>query len=361
MHLPAFEPASLRAAFQAALLVMFTVIGLNPSSAFAEHPRQITWEFSELEVHEIGDAIRVDYSVRHDAWRAARRAHIRPRLNLYARGHRGDQFEYLTSVELVERHGSVTFDHVGHHVGRRAQLRVSGHRGGIRIAQTRYADSCSDRITVSVHEHTPPPPRRRHHGRRDAHHAALIEACGDATDGSGVGACVSRASKLPAARAAQTVAACDAATSWSSELNACLDRAAKVASDPAGVVAACDAATSWSSELNTCIDRASRLPSEPAGVVAACDAASNWSSELNSCIDRAVKLPHDPAGVVAACDAATSWASEMNSCIDRAAKLPRNPAGIVAACDAATSWTSEMNACIDEAAQLRSHRHYAHR
>ncbi len=305
-------------AFIIALAVAFVLVSLFARDVFADHPsRDLDVRFTALDVDMHRGGLRVTYEIDHQDWHALQRAHIRPRLNLYAPGHQG-RFEFVQSVRLDADAGTIEYARgtISRHT-RFVEVRLSGERGRTRIARTSFGSDCARRVRLAVHR--PGPPRGHGHGHGHGHgeydEVALIEACARSTSWSGdLNQCIAKARNLDH-DAPATIVACSSATSWSGDFLACLDLAANVGRNRPGTIAACSAATSWSGDFKSCLGTAAGYRSDASPTIAACKAATTWSGDFKSCLDEARFLGPRGARVVDACGAATSWSGEFKQCL----------------------------------------------
>lgn len=327
-----------------ALLLLMT------GTALAGDDPDIDLELTELRVYTAkdGDAM-LDYTIARKSWRALRDAGIEPRLNIFSPNRRG-RYVYRYSVPLKAKHGSVLYNRKDVDLEGVSSVKVEivGYNGANRVGRLTLGATCEQSLSVDV-EHA----RRKggggrgrdesghdggHHDHHDDHHGH-----GDRD----------RDDRPRKASRAEIISACDRQTSYSSELDDCVEEALKL---PFGAVAdkvvdACGDATSYGSGLEDCLQEVAKVKGRPVEVVKACDAATSYDSEVKSCIKEAADFGHRSAGaVIAACDAHTSYSSELRSCVRAAKKLDREHAAIVNACGEATSYSSELDRCIERSA-----------
>lgn len=321
-----------------ALLLLMT------GTAVAGDDPDIDLELTELRVHTSreGDAT-LDYTIARKSWRALRDAGIEPRLNIFSPNRRG-RYVYRYSVPLKAKHGSILYNRkdVDLEDAESVKVEIVGYNGAYRVGRMTLGATCEQSLSVSV-EHARRKREKGHHG------------------GSGGGTRGDRDDdrrdrdddRRQKASRADIISACDRHTSYSSELDKCVEMGVAL---PFGAVAdkvvdACGEATSFGSGLKTCLENVASVKGRPVEVVKACDAATSYDSELKSCIKEAADFGHRSAGaVIAACDAHTSYSSELKSCVRAASKLDREHVAIVNACGEATNFSSELKRCIERSA-----------
>jgi hypothetical protein len=319
-------------------LLALVFVGANyllADEAHAAHNPDMTVEFASIEVVKDGRKLVVNYEISRQDWREMRRAGIAPRLNLHTRDAKRNRFQFAYSSELESRLGRIEYPRAVRLGGTRVvQLAVVGYAGFNRITQTRFGESCDERIRLRVrrgngghyadndhHDDHDEPVQDRPTPTHANQTAAIIKACKTHSGSTNVAPCLKQARDLPRrANAVATIRACGDATKWASEFQMCMGEAKKIESQTAGFVAACNTQTQWNSELKGCLRQVAdwTAPTRPA-VVTACGDATEWNSEFVACLKRADQLGASGDRIIGACSQATSWDSEFRKCLDQAA------------------------------------------
>ena len=317
-----FPPARLFAVLALALAMTFSA-----SNAFADHPRRnLDVELDYVDVRVDHGKLRVTYTIDRDDWYRITKRHIRPRLNLYTPYQRG-RFSYAHSVPVHHRTATIYFPHdVTPTRGKFVELRLSGERGRTRIATTSYNGDCAQRVRVEVvrevhhshghghgHGHGHSHGKKKGHGHGKGHVHGKGNAKGHKHDDYVRDR--KRDRRFERDHRAEIIAACDRNTSWSGELNHCIDRAVANHYTPS-LIDACGGATSWSGEFHQCLTNAAPIRGNRVATIQACDDATSWSGEFNMCLQKAQDLGRRAPGIVDACDHATSWSGEFQQCLD---------------------------------------------
>lgn len=179
-------------------------------------------------------------------------------------------------------------------------------------------------------------------GERSSTQSMTIEACDRATVYSrDLQACLNAAQNVRGA--AEVVAACDRATVSSSDLTACVSASQGRRRHGAAIVEQCDRATVSARDLVECI-RPARSPE----AVRECDRATVSTRDLVTCVAAAQVRGGQSGEVVQACDRATVSSRDLRACVQAAPN-----AHAVIACDRATVSTADLTACLHATDNLR--------
>lgn len=311
---------------------MLAMVMLMASAGIAAAEPDIDVTFNELRVYKQDGETMLDYTISKSTWRELRDANIEPRLNIFTPNKSG-VFKFRYSIPIVDRKGRVLYNKRDVQLKRHAdmvKIELIGYNGAHRIGRLSFGSQCDEHLDVDV------------------------ERGGTTTGSGGRDRDRDRDRDSDRPSRADVIKACDAHTSYSSELDKCVDAGMDLPfSRAAGrIIEACGEATSYTSGLKACIVQAGQLSGRPVAAIEACDAATSYDSELKSCLKKAVEFNHRSAGaVIAACDAHTSYSSELNGCVDAASALDSDHVAIVNACGDATSYSSEFKRCIQKAAR----------
>lgn len=325
-----------------ALLLAMVMLMSTAGLAAADNPN-VDVKFKELRVYKKKGDVMLDYGISKKTWRALRDVSIEPRLNIYTPNKSG-RYVYRYSVPLKDRKGRILYNKRDVELRRGTDLvkvELVGYNGAHRVGTISFDTQCDDFLNIDVerrggtstgggHSGGGHGGGRDHGDHHDDHHED------------------SRPSR------ADVIKACDRHTSYSSELDGCVEVGMTLpfTRNADRVIDACGEATNYGSGLNRCLEQAAKLVGRPVTAIKACDAATTYDSEVKSCLKKAVEFNHSSAGeVIAACDAHTSYSSELNSCVDAASALRRDHVAIVNACGDATSYGSELKRCIQKAAR----------
>lgn len=302
-----------------ALLALLGFVG----TAFAADDTDLEMKMKQLSAEQIRGRLVIDYKISKKSWKAARRAGITPRLNLYTGN--SDNFRY--SVILSGRSGKLELPkelRLKRHD--RVQVGLVGFNGFHHIARTSLGERCAETVSIPIHRKRVRPRPRPHQGHPHADRgpAKIINACSQAVTSHEVDNCIKLGSALPRKEAPSVIKACGEQTQWDSEFRSCMKIAQKIKHDnPAQTVNACGTATKWNSEFNSCLKQSRQFGYSPVRNIEACDAQTRWNSEFTKCFSESKPFGRHAARVIRACGDATSWNSDFNQCMQSAATRRR--------------------------------------
>jgi hypothetical protein len=314
------------------LLVSLTMI---PSAIAGPRDRNLTARFSELQVAQGDHRVVVKYTLTTASWNAFKHAEIEPRLNIYSLGRHKAHYVYRYSTKLRRRSGKIIYalNDVRVRDSKTVEIEMVGFGGPKQIARSSYRTqtsgrlrlvvkdkrSCEDDHATASHPRNRDRSRDRDRGHRGARRADIIRACdANTTFNSEMNKCLHHADKLDASNAVAVINACGKSTVFDSQFRTCLDSAAKISVAPASTIKACDDVTDFGSDFTKCMGKsASYKRSNPAPIVRACGRHTDFGADLGKCIDSARGVRGNRAAVVDACGRATNFGSELLWCVQR--------------------------------------------
>ena len=329
-----------RALFSMASLLLVTV-WMIPSAIASPNDRNLTARFSKLQVAQGDHKIAIKYSLTPSSWNAFRRAKIEPRLNIYSLDHRKARYVYRYSTKLRSRSGTITYARkdIRLRQSKTVEIQVVGFRGTKQIARSVHGKQTAKRLRLVVRDkrehacedddktvkHPKKPHRKRDRGPRSARQADIIRAC-------------------------------DANTTFDSEMNKCLLDAKKLtASNPVAIINTCGQATFFNSDFRKCLDGAAKIAVAPAATIKACDDVTDFGADFGRCLTKSASYKHtNPAPVVRACGRHTDFGSDLGKCIDSARGVHGNRAKVVDICGRATNFGSELLGCVERSRRRRT-------
>lgn len=348
-------------AFFAASALLLVSLAMIPSAIAGPKDRNLTADFSELQVIQRDHKVVVKYTLTKSSWNALQRAEIEPRLNIYSPGRKKARYVYRYSTELPSRSGKIVYapEDVRIRDSRTVEIKMVGFGGPKQIARSSYDTQTSESIRLVVKDkrtasceeervtvvHKPERPARGRDVRPVSHPRDRDRARGRGRDRGHRGV-----------RQADIIRACDANTQFESEMNKCLDRADKLAASSAvAVINACGQSTSFDADFRKCLGGAAKLSVAPVATIKACDAATDYAPDFNHCMTKSASYKRSsPAPVVRACGRHTGFGSDLGKCIDSARGVRGNKAEVVDACGNATNFGSELLRCVERSSGRRA-------
>jgi hypothetical protein len=312
------------------LLVSLTMI---PSAIAGPRDRNLTARFSELQVAHGDHRVVVKYTLTTSSWNAFKHAEIEPRLNIYSLGRHKAHYVYRYSTELRRRSGKIIYtpNDVRLRDSKTVEIEVIGFGGPKQIARSSYGTQTSERLRLGIRD-------KRESSCEDDHVTVSHPRSRDRNRGG----------DHRGARQAEIIRACDANTTFNSEMNKCLHHADKLAaSNAVAVINACGKSTFFDSHFRKCLDGAAKISVAPASTVKACDDATDFGLDFTKCMTKSASYKHsNPAPVVRACGRHTDFGSDLGKCIDSARGVRGNKAEVVDVCGRATNFGSELLGCV---------------
>lgn len=305
------------------LFVLTLVLSLFlPTAAFA-HSTDVEVEFDTLALGTYDGELSLEYTISSRSWHRLQRHDVTPRIDIYAPTHSCDGDPVYEDVELYDRSDVLILDH--RDFRNATTVRVGFSQRTYRNSRTTIRLSGSlTRTTELTFENDVRQARsdRSHRDRSHRDHSCSSHTRRNGTRSRSRDSCEfhsDRRHEHSSRLQSRIVDACSENTSFSSDHQQCLQRAAHLpASDVISVIGACGEQTSFSSDFHNCMKTARDFRTAPTPSIHACGEATSFGSDFASCLKAASKFQHDASAVVHSCDNSHSMSSNIPQCVDQA-------------------------------------------